>query len=419
MTQLPPLPDLSGYPDLPPLPEQRILDKWLSQTKGLLFTMKGAGFLGSLLCNHNFQWDVTAPTAWCNGSTIAFNPWFFMNLERDTRVTLLSHELWHTGFDHMSRLDGRDPELWNIAADHVINLKMIKDGFSFKGLEFGCMDPQYENMSTEQVYEKLKAEGYTPPPFMAEICPEDGKTGNPDVPPDPTGGGPGGNTPTMCGDLRKPEPGTESEVKNKIVQAIQASKMSQEAGVIPGETEMIMEDFLNPTLPWETLLYKFMNEMSNDDYSWKRPSRRYEDEYLPSLQGENGLEHLIYYLDISGSVSDHEILRFNSEVKYIHEGLAPKRLTLVTFDTEIQDVYEFEEGQAFEKIVVHGRGGTSLDCVQKHIAKHLPTSAVVFSDLFCHPMTPDPGVPVLWIVLDNKRAKTLFGTKVHMDRHQI
>lgn len=397
--------------DIVPAPQAQ-LDKWLDQAKGRLFTMKGAGFLGSLLCNHRIIWDENCPTGWCDGSTIGLSPRFFTYLNRDTRVTLLVHELWHTGYDHMTRLAGRDPRIWNMAADYVINNDMVRNGFSFEGMN-GLIDPAYDNMTTEEVYHKLIEEGVKPPPCApGPGDPGDGKAGE-------GGTGNQGNIPDLSGDLREPTEEGAKEIMSKIVQAAQASRMSKEAGVIPGETELHIDEFLNPVLPWDTLLHKYMNELSNDDYSWKRPSRRYEDEYLPSLQGENGLEHLIYYLDISGSVSDEEIKRFNSEVKFIHESLAPKRLTLVTFDTKIQDVYEFEEDDVFEKIVVHGRGGTSLDCVQKHIVKHMPTAAVVFSDLFCYPMTPDPRVPVLWIIVDNKKAKTNFGTNIHMERHQV
>ena len=207
---------------------------------------------------------------------------------------------------------------------------------------------------------------------------------------------------------------TNDEAISKIVKAAQASRMAREAGVVPGETELIIDEFLNPILPWEVLLARYFTELSKDDYSWKRPSRRYQDDYLPSLDGDNGLDHLIYYLDISGSVSDADILRFNSEVKHIHETFAPKRLTLVTFDTRLQDFYEFTDDMPFDKIVVHGRGGTSLVEVEEHIRKHRPSAAVIFSDLGCNPMQKDPGAPILWVVVGAPQASVPFGQMIHI-----
>ncbi len=401
-----------AWPAPPNFPDEPTLTRMLDKTKGRLFFKKGAGFLGSLLCNHRFIWDWDAPTAWCNGTTIGFGPEFFYSLGTEQRVTLLAHELWHTGYDHMARLKDRDPQLWNWAADYVINNSLDIDGFSFEDMH-PLLDHQYDGMSTDEVYDLLIQQYGTAPKMMARIC-KDGAGG--DVG-EPMAGGPG--QPDLSGDLREMLPGTEMDVKSKIVQAIQASRMSKEAGVIPGETELLIDDFLNPVLPWEVLLQRYFSELSKDDYSWKRPSRRHEHEYLPSLDGDNGLEHLIYYLDVSGSVSDDEIRRFNSEVKFIHESLVPKRLTLVTFDTEIHDIYEFTDEDVFEKIVVHGRGGTSLECVRRHIIDNKPTAAVVFSDLYCHPMADNPGHPVLWVVMDNKRATIPYGTRIDIRKDQI
>lgn len=426
-------PSLTLPPDaIPPywgmenkLPSRQVLDELLAKTKGRLFYFYGAGFIGSLLGQHNIVWDEKAETAWCDGETIGLNPWFFFALEKDERVTLLAHEVWHTGFDHMSRIMERDPGTWNQAADYVINNMMDSNGYKFTGLlQIGCLDHQYDNMTTEEVYDSLVQQGYVPPPGMVSlICPQQGQRSD-----DPGQGGNQGQDPSapargplkpLSGDIRAAGPDKAIEIKKKIVQAAQISRMSKEAGVIPGETELIIDEFLSPVLPWEVLLARFFNEMSQDDYSMQRPNRRYEDEYLPSLMGNNGLEHLSFYLDVSGSVTDAQITRFNSEVKHIHDHFGPKRLTLITFDRKIQDVYEFTDNDVFEKIVVNGRGGTSLDPVRQHIKKHKPTAAVIFSDMHCYPMDPDPRVPILWAIMDNPKAKTTFGRQVHIRKDQI
>jgi predicted metal-dependent peptidase len=410
MTTVVMMPELSPtfglpYDHVESLPREQ-LDQLLAKTKGRLFFKHAAGFLGSLLCDHEFVWDESCPTAWCNGSKIGWNPKFFTWLTPDERVTVLAHELWHTGYLHMTRIgDMRCPDYWNKAADFVINNRLQKDGYLFGDKLMSlrpCLDRQYDDMTTEQVYDLIT------PPDGGKPMPQPG--GDP-------GGDPSQGDP-LSGDLREPEAGDKSGTQDKliakVVKAAQSSRMAKEAGVVPGETELLIDEFLNPILPWEVLLQRYFTELSKDDYSWKRPSRRYEDDYLPSIDGDNGLEHIIYYLDISGSVSDADILRFNSEVKFIHDVLAPKKLTLVTFDTELHDFYEFADDEAFEKIVVTGRGGTSLHEVQEHIKKHRPTAAVIFSDLYCTPMQEDPGVPVLWVVVDHKTAEVPFGQMIHI-----
>ena len=201
----------------------------------------------------------------------------------------------------------------------------------------------------------------------------------------------------------------------KVVQAVQAARLGNQAGTIPGEILLEIDKFLNPKLPWRVLLRRFFTEQSREDYSWKRPNRRYSDEYLPSLWAEDGLTIINYYLDISGSITDQNILRFNSEVKHIKEEFNPQMLNLITFDTWIRDVYSFDEQTPFEKIVVTGRGGTDLDPVADHILKTKPNVAVIFSDLEVDPMPSVGNIPVLWVVIGNLNATVPFGQMIHID----
>lgn len=396
------------------LPDQSVLDSMLDKTRGRLFYKKGAAWFGSLLCSHTLIWDDECDTAWCNGTTIGFSRKFFFELINETRVTLLAHELAHTMYDHMGRLLGRDPELWNVAADYVINNELDHMGFSFTNMN-PLLDHQYDNMSTEQVYERLQENGYQPPPMMALICPQIGKVGDE---PDPnTGNGPA--IPSLCGDLRQPLPGSHAQIMSTIIKAVQAAQMSKDPGSLPGEAKQIMDKFLDPVLPWDTLLFRYFSERSNDDYSYKRPNRRHVDEYLPSLISDNGLEHLIYYFDVSGSVTDPQEIRFFSEVRYIHSVLRPARLTIVQFDDEIQKVDEFYLDDPFVEIEIIGRGGTNLEPVYDHIVANNPTAAVIFTDLHCRKMQLDPGVPVLWIVMENPHAKVNFGTMIHLTKADL
>ncbi len=414
----------TGYPWAnTAVPDEDTLNRLLSRTKGQVFLhSKCAGFLGSMMTDHAYVWDETAPTAWCNGETVAFNPQFFMWMTPPARLTVLVHELMHTGFDHMSRFGTeRCPDLWNQAADHVINNLLQDWGFEFDYLMQiePCLDTQYKGMTTEEVYDLLPK----PPSGMPMPQPQTGSglpggqgTAMPGSSPTPGPQGSQGPLQSpLSGDVR-PSPNTAAaaDVKAKQVKAIQAAQMSKSAGELPGEIVLQVEKFLNPILPWDQLLSRFYTELSQDDYSWKRPSRRYEDEYLPSLDGDSKLDHLTYYIDISGSVTDEEVFRFLSEVKHIHDAHQPKKITIVTFDDGIRDEIVILDDDPFEKITVIGRGGTELDPVYHHIKKHKPTAAIVFSDLICHPMGRDPGVPLVWIVVNNKAARVNFGKKVNI-----
>lgn len=359
--------------------------KEYEKTKMALYFKKGSAFLGALLCKMEFVWTDEIDTAATNGLSLYWNPYFFDKLDNDTRVTVLAHELWHVAYLHMTRIETRDPDIHNIAADHVINLMLEEHQYYMSGFPY-YKDKKYTNWPTEDVYDDLIK--FPPPP--------------------PT---PGGH---LEGDII-PIPGNEqvADIISNVVSAATTARMSGSAGDIPGEVTMIIDKFLNPKLPWETLLYNFFNEITDYEYSYRRPNRRYCDPILPGMAGMTGLEHLIYYLDISGSITDDQIFRFNSEVKFIKEEFNPKKLTLVTFDTYIRDEYVFEEDDLFEKIIVTGRGGTSLFPVFEHAKKHNPTAMVIFTDLYVGIPAEPPTVPLIWICIDNRTASVPYGKLIH------
>lgn len=382
------------------------LDKELDRVKTRVFLGNNAAFLGSIMCSMNFMWTSDIKTAQTNGFRLQWNPYWFLKIPFETRVTVLVHELWHVALLHMLRRGERDPKIWNYACDIAINNMLENEGYTFEGTR-PWLDQKYGTKPAEEIYDDLIG--------MPVISiyglnlwgheDDDGVGDTEDiVEPDEGDTNGQGNFPII----------------NTVVHASHVAKLAGESteGGAPGEVQSVLKRFLQPKLPWEQLLFNFFNELAQEDYTWMVRDRRYSHVYLPSLmEDENGLEHLIYYLDVSGSVSDAEVIRFNSEVKYIKEQLKPKKLTLVLFDDRIQREYVFEEEDVFEEVVVVGRGGTSLGPVRDHMLEHKPTAAVVFSDLDCAPMQPLPAgedIPVIWIAVNNTGAVVNFGKLVHI-----
>lgn len=69
---------------------------------------------------------------------------------------VLAHEYLHAALGHEARLGKRDPELWNVACDYVINqwLRDMEVGSMPSGLLF---DPELQGLSSESVYDRLAA----------------------------------------------------------------------------------------------------------------------------------------------------------------------------------------------------------------------------------------------------------------------
>jgi predicted metal-dependent peptidase len=363
----------------------QFMTRELDKTKSLVFVGRSAAFMGSLMCSMEFRWDRSIKTAATNGVSLWWNPDFFLKLKPETRKTILVHELWHPGLLHMIRCGDRDPEIWNIACDHKINLQLIDEGYSFEGIEWGCMNPKYRGWVEEDIYDDLIKDHIPPPP---------------------------GYEPDMV----KPSDEEITRAVNNVVRAVHQSKQGGGAGSLPGNVEAILKNFLAPVVPWEQLLHRFMSDLIEESTSWRRPNRRFTDAYLPSRWEDEGrLTHLMYIEDVSGSISDKDALRFNSEVKYVKETYKPKKLSLVQFDTAITQELVFEEDDPFEEIKIVGRGGTCLVCVREHIIQHRPTAVIIFSDLCCAPMEPLPfDIPVIWVCISNRSATVPFGTLIHI-----
>lgn len=383
------------------------LNKKLSRTKVKLYFEKGAAFLGSLMSRLKFRWDWSIETAATDGVSLFWNPAFFVWLNEKQRITVLAHELCHVMYQHMLRRMNRDPEKWNIAADYVINAFLRKMGYSFDGLEWVLYDPDYAGMSTEEVYSLLPD-------------PPAGSGGSAAVPMGPDGlpaFGQPGTTPNMAGDVLPTPKGQEQEVITTVVQASQIARKTKHWGDVPGEVKMTLDKFLNPIIPWQIRLRRFFTERAREDCSYSRPSRRNTDEsfVMPSMLGDNGLTSLNYYLDVSGSITDPNVIRFNSEVYFIKKEFNPESLRLITFDTRIQNELIVPQDAPFDKVTITGRGGTNLEPVARHIEKTKPTAAIIFTDMHVTPMRRlRHNVPVLWVCVGNERATVPFGQLIHI-----
>jgi predicted metal-dependent peptidase len=387
------------------------LTKELDRAKSGVFLGNNAAFLGSLMCSMNFHWDRSVPTAATDGVNLYWNPDWFLSLKPEARKTVLVHELWHPARLHFHRQGTRDPKIWNYATDIRINNELTAEGYSFDGIEGCWRDTKYPpGMPEEDIYDDLMKNQTPPPP--------QGGWGQPPPPCNGGNGGsePGGPNPDSGCDMLPADKGTSATAINNVVRAIHQAKLGGGAGTIPGDVELLISKFLSPVLPWELLLNQFMQDLIQEEYTWRQPNRRFPDMYLPSrYQDEGKLTHLIYYEDVSGSISDVDCLRFNSEVKHVKDTFQPSKMTLVQFDTRITQEIVFYDDDPFDQIKILGRGGTSLVPVRAHILHHRPTAAIIFSDLDCAPMEPlGLDIPILWICIRNGKAKVPFGKLIHI-----
>jgi predicted metal-dependent peptidase len=68
---------------------------------------------------------------------------------------VMAHELLHVGLRHDTRCQGRDPDLWNVACDYVINGWLIEMGLGSMPHIGGLYDERLKGQSAEAIYDQI------------------------------------------------------------------------------------------------------------------------------------------------------------------------------------------------------------------------------------------------------------------------
>lgn len=388
----------------------------LSLAKVKLIIKRDCAFFATLILQTPVYW-LTADecdTAATDGKNLFFNPDFFLGLTPDERIFLLLHEVLHNVYNHGTRCGFRDHQTWNEAGDYVINDQLIQRGFTMP--KEGLHDLTYRDMSADEIYEQLmdrknKGGGNTPTPW-------------PDLKPPAASSGSGtdpnsGSNPGMGGIPQPSAEEVEEHNKNLLTQATQASQMGgDKAGTIPGSLERELDNMLHPKLPWNVILAKYLFSLNKNDYSWRKPNRRFISQgiIMPSLHSE-GVGKIDFAIDTSGSVSKDDFNRFISEIGYVFKTFNPKEIGIMQFDSVLQSNDKVCSIQDFMKLEFKGGGGTQIQPVLEEYKKNDAKALIILTDGYLyHGAELDPKKPVVWCIYDNPRFTPNFGTAIHFDK---
>lgn len=381
--------------------------KALDKAKITLMTKADTAFFTTVCFSLKHVWDESTPTAATDGLSLLCNPDFFMSLNKEEQVFLLLHEVGHVIFSHMTRRGARDPRVWNYAGDYVINAMLIERGFKMP--EGGLYDKRFNEMSTDQVYDILIKENPKTEDRHMDIL-EGGSAG--------TGDDKKGGSGPAQSDVEKAA--AAADLQNKIEDilvraAVQSRMQGDKPGTIPGSIQIFLDKLLNPKLPWQSILRKYMNNMNKVDYSWRRPNRRYfPDHHLPSLYSE-ALVDIAVAVDTSGSVSDKEFHRFVSEVGSIFKSHKPKKITLIQFDTSLKAINEVRSLDELKALKFTGRGGTIIKPVIDWVHENKPQLMMIFSDGGFNHYNQPVKSPLLWMIHNNHKFAAPYGKVIHYE----
>lgn len=360
------------------------IQKAYDRAKIGLMTKSDSAFFTTVLFSLKLIWDWDIPTGATDGSSIRVNPDFFMSLGAEERIFFLIHEAMHVALLHMDRLATRNRQKWNVACDHYINLMLISRGFVMP--RCGLADPQYRDLSSDEIYARL-----------------------PDNP----------NQDAFQLDLELPTQPIEeiaNEVADILVRAATQSKLQGDApGTIPGDIEIFLNKLLNPKLPWQQILRKYINNLSKHDFSWRKPNRRFfPNHYLPSMHSEK-LMDITLAVDASGSVSDEDFTSFVSETHGILKMMKPDKITLIQFDTKIKSVDVVKDVRDLMNVKFIGRGGTAIEPVMEWAKENKPSLLLVFTDGEFYFYNTGYKTNTVFLIHNNPRFESPYGKVINYE----
>ena len=324
-------------------------------------------------------------TAATDGKDILFNPDYLLSLPTRQQDGLLLHEVLHAALLHILRRGVRDKEVWNIAADIVVNGIIYQQGY-FDLPSGGIRDEKLEHLSVEEIYELL-------PQQQCQYC-----LGDLDLLDAPPGDSRGERlSPTQFDSLSETKKAElESHWRNAMQQATVIARTTSQ-GTLPAGMERELGALDTAQLDWRSYLWRYLVKTPTD---YTEFDRRFIGRglYLETLQGESVKVYVA--VDTSGSIDDRLLRMFLSEVKGILNSYPHLECELYYADADVYGAYELNPDSEIPE--PQGGGGTSFipffhkindswDGMTTTVCVYLTDGYGTFPD------TP-PELPVLWVV---------------------
>jgi predicted metal-dependent peptidase len=399
-----------------------VLDKIIVARIGMLLRHPFFGNMATRLkIEENNDWCHTAAT---DGRGLYYNRHFFDQLTPKQIEFVLAHEILHNVYDHMSRREGRDPQIHNIAADYCVNGTLIREkiGDPVTQIKF-FHDPKYYGWSSEEVYDDIFEE-YDEEQLkqLGELLDEhidwekkDGQGSNGSKGKDGNDSDKKGPPKYSKDELRK----IRDEIKESMISAAQSAG----AGNVPAGIERMIKELTEPKMNWRELLRQQIQSVIKSDYTFIRPSRKgwHTGAILPGMNNDETID-ICVALDMSGSIGEDQARDFLSEIKGIMDEYQDYKINIWCFDTAVYNQQEFsaDTSSEIENYEIIGGGGTEFDCVWDYMKENdfVPKKLIVFTDGYPWGSWGDPDYCETIFVIHshhNKNLEAPFGITAHYE----
>jgi len=380
-----------------------VVDKIIVARVGLLLRHP---FFGNMATRLKIQdasaWCKTAAT---DGRHLFYNREFFGGLTTKQVEFVVAHEILHNVFDHMGRNEGRDRQIFNIAADYCVNGQLVRDHIGEQPPEIKIFhDPQHYNKSAEQVYDEI-FEKYDEDELKAL-----GQLLDDHIDWEKDGNG----RPAYSKDELK-------QIRDEIREATMQAANAAGAGNTPANIARMIKELTEPKMNWRELLRQQIQSTIKTDYSFSRPNRKgwHTGAILPGMKFDETID-IAVSLDMSGSITDEMSMDFITELKGIMDEYKDYNIKLWCFDTKVYNEQDFDgySGEDILSYEIMGGGGTDFMCNWAYMKENdiVPKKFIMFTDGYPWDSWGDDNYcDTLFIIHGNDKIVPPFGSHAYYE----
>lgn len=387
-------------------------------TQAIISLLQSERFYAEIILQMTRIMDPTlpAPAGVCIKEKIELhiNPELFNKYTTKEQVAILTHEVEHILYEHISRAKEIIPEVYvkstnsateneedhinrvtnnilnnskhmamNVAADMAINP-------GIPNIPASCAMPEKFNLPTNKTMEWY---------FTAMKNDKD------------TGDMTGFDSHVLWGDSES----DKELLKEKVRAAVkEARDNAVAAGSMSSSSEMLANRLLHRAKDWRAELHRFVSHSSEVklELSRRKRNRRYGIQYPGTVKVEK--LHIGVAIDTSGSVPDKALSQFMAEIANIAKYAT---VSVVEADCAITNSYVFDPKKQY---TIKGRGGTAYQpaltfFTDKHGTDDQIDALIYFGDMDCAGTPEKPKYPVLWAVYGKARPPVKWGRTTNIE----
>jgi len=394
--------------------DKEVYERIITARVGLLLRHPFFGNMATRLKIQRADW---LPTAAVDGRNLFYNVQFFNAMDNKEVEFVLAHEILHMVFDHLERRDDRDPRLYNISADYIVNNTLVDERIGTIPSIVNCFqDFKYRGWTSEEVYDELfeeaKKNGKEFLEQLGEMLDE-----HIDWEGDGDGEGKDGKGKSRPKYTKEEREQIKDEIKEAMIQAAQSAGASN----TPAGVQRLIKEITEPKMNWRELIQQQIQSTIKSDYTFSRPSRKgwHTGAILPGMNFMDTID-ICVGIDMSGSIGNSQAADFLGEVKGIMEQFKDYKIKIWCFDTQVynEDDFSADDGRDITEYEVVGGGGTDFMCNWNYMKENniQPKRFIMFTDGYAWDSWGDPDWCETVFLIHSHHDKNLeapFGMTAH------